>query len=74
MKYSTTEPGLFGDLLHLLAKPAQRALYNASITTFAQLGNYSDKELLKLHGFGPNALNKVRSFQAAKGSSSPLKD
>lgn len=39
-----------------LASPARRALEQAGYTELEQLSNVSDAELLKLHGFGPNAL------------------
>lgn len=39
-----------------LSAPAQRALKNAGIKTLQQLSNYSEKELLKLHGIGKTAI------------------
>jgi DNA-directed RNA polymerase alpha subunit len=43
-----------------LAKPAQRALANAGVTSLQQLSNYSEKEIADLHGMGPNALTKIK--------------
>jgi predicted RecB family nuclease len=42
--------------LSLLAAPARRALENASITTLKQLSEYSERDILKLHGIGKTAL------------------
>ncbi|WP_042333594.1 DNA-directed RNA polymerase subunit alpha C-terminal domain-containing protein [Desulfosporosinus meridiei] len=47
-------------LLKKLAKPAQRAIQNAGITTIEQLSSYSEKEISELHGIGKNAINVIR--------------
>jgi hypothetical protein len=52
-----------------LAKPAQRALANAGIQRLEQLTKFSEAEVKKLHGIGPNALNQLRSSLEAKGLS-----
>ncbi len=39
-----------------LSAPAHSALAEADITTTEQLSQYTEKELLKLHGFGPKAI------------------
>ncbi len=44
-----------------LGKPALRALHNLGIETLEQLTEYSDKELLALHGFGPKALSILKA-------------
>jgi hypothetical protein len=44
-----------------LASPAQRALQNAGIFVLPQLQDFSEKELLSLHGMGPNAVNTLRN-------------
>lgn len=36
-----------------LVSPARRALQNAGITTLEQLTEVTEKELLQLHGMGP---------------------
>jgi len=43
-------------LLNKLAKPAQRAIQNAGITTLEQLAGYSEHDILQLHGMGKNAM------------------
>ncbi len=44
-----------------LAKPAQRALANAGITTLEQLVNLSETEFMALHGIGKNALQTLKT-------------
>ncbi|MGV2883647.1 RNA polymerase alpha subunit C-terminal domain-containing protein [Paenibacillus taichungensis] len=46
--------------LSLLSGPARRALENQGITTLQLLSQYSEKEILKLHGIGPSAMPKLR--------------
>lgn len=43
-----------------LAKPAQRALANAGITTLKELSKLSEEEITKLHGIGQNAVQQIR--------------
>jgi hypothetical protein len=43
-----------------LAQPAQRALAGAGIQSLEQLAQFSESEIKKLHGIGPNALEKLR--------------
>ncbi|AZK49125.1 hypothetical protein EIM92_18395 [Paenibacillus lentus] len=50
-----------------LAKPALRALANAGITNLDQIAAYSKKELLQLHGIGPNAIKKLQNVLEEKG-------
>lgn len=53
----------FEQLLEKLSNPAKNALLHAGITSLEILKKTSDKELLKLHGFGPASLpliHKVR--------------
>lgn len=52
-----------------LASPAQRALQNAGIQTLLQLSKYTEDDIKRLHGIGPNALNAVRRALAEKGLS-----
>ena len=47
-------------LLLKLAKPAQRAIQNAEIKTMEQLSEYSEDEIMDLHGIGENALNIIK--------------
>lgn len=51
----------------VLAAPARRALENAGIKTIKQLARLSEKELLALHGMGPNAVTKLKTVLAANG-------
>ena len=54
-------------LLEKLAKPAQRAIQNAGITTFDQLSKYSEKEVSQFHGIGQKALNVIKEEMKEKG-------
>jgi hypothetical protein len=50
-----------------LAAPALRALAQAGYTRVEQFAALTEGELLKLHGMGPNAIEKTRRALAAKG-------
>lgn len=52
-----------------LAKPAHRALVGAGYLRLEQLAQVSEKEILKLHGMGPKALDQLRSALTARGLS-----
>ncbi|PSR52782.1 hypothetical protein AHMF7605_04210 [Adhaeribacter arboris] len=52
------------DFLSLLVAPARRALENKGITNIQELSKYSEEEVLKLHGFGPSSLPKLRQVLA----------
>jgi DNA-directed RNA polymerase alpha subunit len=52
-----------------LAQPAQRALASAGIESLEQLSRFSEAEIRKLHGVGPNALEKLRQVLNARGMS-----
>lgn len=52
-----------------LAKPAQRALSAAGITTLKQLSGLSEKELSLLHGIGPNAIRQIKKALQENGLS-----
>ena len=49
------------DFLLQLSAPARRALENNGITTLQKLSEYSEKEILKMHGIGPASLSKFRN-------------
>jgi hypothetical protein len=53
--------------LSLLAAPARRALENAGIDNLQQLGTWSERELLKLHGIGPSSIPKLKNALKKKG-------
>ena len=52
-----------------IAAPAQRALQSAGISTLKQLSKISRKELMQLHGMGPNAVAKLEEALKANGLS-----
>jgi len=55
--------------LALLSAPARRALENEGIATLQQLAEYTEKEILKLHGIGPSAMPKLRNALKEEGLS-----
>lgn len=57
------------DLPPGLPKPAQRALAGAEYLSLDQLAQVSEEEVLKLHGMGPKALERLRRALAAGGRS-----
>ena len=52
-----------------LGKPAEHALAQAGISRLEQLTTFTEAEIKKLHGIGPNALGKLHHALAAKGLS-----
>lgn len=52
-----------------LAKPAQRALASAGISTIEQLTNWTEIDLMKLHGMGPKAMVQLQAALEEKGIS-----
>lgn len=52
-----------------IGAPAQRALAAAGVQHLADLTRYSEKEILQLHGVGPNAMEKLRREMKEKGLS-----
>jgi predicted flap endonuclease-1-like 5' DNA nuclease len=57
------------DLPAGLSQPAIRALNGAGYTRLEQLVKASEKELLKLHGFGPKGIRILREALAEQGKS-----
>jgi DNA-directed RNA polymerase alpha subunit len=55
--------------LSLLSAPARRALQNKGITTLQQLSNFTEYDILKLHGMGKGSLPKLRKLLSEKGLS-----
>jgi len=55
------------DLPEKLGQPAHRALAGAGIQHLKQLTQFTESEIAKLHGIGPNALGKLREALAARG-------
>jgi hypothetical protein len=52
-----------------LASPARRALEGAGIRTLSQLSEMTERELLQLHGMGPNAIRTLRMALQERGMS-----
>jgi predicted Fe-Mo cluster-binding NifX family protein len=52
-----------------LGAPAARALAAAGITTLEQVADWSEADLLALHGMGPKALGILKAALAAVGRS-----
>lgn len=48
------------NFLSYLAAPARRALENAQIKTIEQLAQYSEKEIMRLHGMGKSSIPKLK--------------
>jgi predicted flap endonuclease-1-like 5' DNA nuclease len=57
------------DFLNGLAMPARRALLGAGYTRLDQLAAVSERELKKLHGMGPKAIDQLRRALDAQGLS-----
>ena len=57
------------DLPAKLSQPAQRALAGAGVKNLKQLSKFSESEIKKLHGMGPNGIHQLRVALAAKGLS-----
>ncbi|TDM15957.1 DNA-binding protein [Macrococcoides canis] len=43
-----------------LSKPARRALQSIGITSYDEVIQYSEQDLLSLHGFGPKGLRLLK--------------
>jgi hypothetical protein len=56
-----------GGFLSLLSAPARGALINAGITALEQLSQYSEREILKLHGVGPKSLPALKGALSDAG-------
>ena len=53
--------------LSLLGAPARRALENNGIKSLKKLSQFSEKEILALHGMGPGSIPKLLSALKAEG-------
>jgi hypothetical protein len=56
-----------GDLPEGLSAPAHRALASVGISRLSQLAKFSEAEVKKLHGMGPNGIEKLRAALHSKG-------
>lgn len=52
-----------------LGKPANRALEGAGYLRLEQVAEVSEKDLMKLHGMGPKAIERLREALFEKGLS-----
>lgn len=58
----TENHAINGDFLcGIIAMPARRALEKEKIDSLEKLSDYSEKEILQLHGFGKNAMKKLKN-------------
>ena len=57
------------DIPQNLGKPANRALEGAGYLRLEQVAKVSEKELMKLHGVGPKAIERLREALFEKGLS-----
>jgi DNA-directed RNA polymerase alpha subunit len=57
-----------------LAAPARRALENEKIESLEILAQFSEKELLKLHGLGKSSIPKIKAALAIAGLSLKIKN
>lgn len=49
-----------------ISAPARRALEHEGITTLTKLSEYTEREILQLHGMGPSSIPKLeRALKAA---------
>lgn len=53
--------------LSKLSSPARNALIHEGIVTLQQLSNFSEKEILKIHGIGPASLPSLRASLEENG-------
>ena len=49
-----------------ISAPAERALAAVNIKTLTDVSRWSEKELLKLHGFGPKGIRILKKALAEK--------
>lgn len=55
--------------LSKLSAPARNALVFEGIDTLEKLSNYTEKEILKLHGIGPASLPIMKTYLKEEGLS-----
>ncbi|MCT2406383.1 hypothetical protein NZD88_02290 [Chryseobacterium antibioticum] len=48
-------------LCGIIAVPARRSLEREKIDSFEKLSDYSEEEIMQLHGFGKNAMEKLKN-------------
>lgn len=57
------------EFLSKVGAPARRALEREKIFTLEKLAEYSEKEILALHGVGPSTIPKLKTALEAEGLS-----
>lgn len=50
-----------------VSKPAQRALASVAVTQLDQVTQFTERELLALHGMGPKAIRIMKAALQAQG-------
>ncbi|MNW69156.1 hypothetical protein D3C74_481000 [compost metagenome] len=55
--------------MSLLSAPVRRALEAEGITTLPKLAEYTEREILKLHGIGPSSMPILRKSLEEEGLS-----
>jgi DNA-directed RNA polymerase alpha subunit len=55
--------------LSMLSNPARNSLVANGITTLTELSQYSEQEILKLHGIGPRSIPTLRKVLMDAGLS-----
>ncbi len=58
VNYDSKEEFLHG----IIAIPARKALEKEKIDSLEKLSDYSEKEILELHGFGKNTMIKLKDY------------
>jgi hypothetical protein len=56
-------------VLNSLAAPARRALESIKVTSLKKLSEYTESEILKLHGIGPSSIPKLKKALKQMGLS-----
>ncbi|KIC61396.1 hypothetical protein RM51_17420 [Chryseobacterium taiwanense] len=46
----------------VIAMPARRALGKEKIDSLEKLSDYSEKEIMQMHGFGKNTMEKLKNY------------
>lgn len=46
----------------VIAMPARRALEKEKIDSLEKLSDYSEKEIMQMHGFGKNTMEKLKNY------------
>ncbi|MFD0960027.1 RNA polymerase alpha subunit C-terminal domain-containing protein [Paenibacillus chungangensis] len=55
--------------LSQLSNPARRALEHEGIATLQKLSEYTERDILRLHGIGPSSMPKLREALQSQGLS-----